>query len=403
MIALINRSPLDVDESLETLRQNIDMLNTLIALKTPLTLADKDKPFASAMNFQVGQWIDIKDSIDQWLEGQIIEIRAGKAFVHYNGWGNRWDEWIDLTSPRIALFRSHTIQMSTNKYTSPTPNIKPDAENFPVQQTNTNEVLGQTSNLLDKLRNMTELYLNLARHEEQLRRITMVEESKRGSMEERRKQQMAAQLAPLMDRLGRLLIDLSPHLYSTAYTEAEQAEERKAERSCKVPPMDNPKDIAIVTNVIDRLLFTEAPRIELHIHASLSQQAMNIQPRNAPQEANRSTRAEATIQTEETKKNDARVGTELKCRDAQMQTEFHEEPFIIPSAVQNSNMQRTTIIKPITNTEKVTTPIIAKQTMKRKIIRNSMNPKRRKTNTLETRVINPIVKQRTTNPTRIPK
>jgi len=366
------------------------MLNTLVNIKTPLTLADKDKPFVtSTMSFQAGQWIDVKDSIDQWLEGQITKVRGERVLVHYNGWGNRWDEWFDMNSPRIALFRTHTIQMVNNRYTCPSPNIKPDADNheIPPSHSNINDVLGQTSSFLEKVRNMTELYLNLSRHEEQLRKLTIGEESKKGSMEERRKQQMAAQIAPLMDRLGRVLIDLSPHLYSSAYTETEQTEERKVDRSFKIPPLDNPKDISIVTSIMDRLLFTETPRIELHIHASLNQQVFNntTHPQNNtsanPREGNN--RSNAIVQTEDTKKKNIGIGTEVKHNEMQVQTEMS-----------------TQIIEEVK--ENVISPVVPKQTIKRTIIRHSMNPKKRKIN--EQRLVNPIQpKHKTMNPTRVRK
>ena len=55
--------------------------------------------------YEIGQWVDVKDTIDQWLEAQIINIQNNQVYVHYNGWGNRWDEWIDFSSPRIAPFK----------------------------------------------------------------------------------------------------------------------------------------------------------------------------------------------------------------------------------------------------------------------------------------------------------
>jgi len=30
-----------------------------------------------------------------------MEMREGKVYVHYNGWGTRWDEWINIDSERI--------------------------------------------------------------------------------------------------------------------------------------------------------------------------------------------------------------------------------------------------------------------------------------------------------------
>eukprot|EP00826_Nyctotherus_ovalis_P053153 TRINITY_DN685_c0_g5_i1.p1 TRINITY_DN685_c0_g5~~TRINITY_DN685_c0_g5_i1.p1 ORF type:complete len:414 (+),score=65.78 TRINITY_DN685_c0_g5_i1:524-1765(+) len=413
MVALINRSALDVDESLETLRQNVDSLNTLINIKTPLAIADKDKPFlTSTMNFQIGQWVDVKDSIDQWLEGQIAKLRGNRAFIHYNGWGNRWDEWIDLTSPRIALFRTHTIQMPTNKYISPSPNIKPDAENHEIvqRQINSTDILGQTSNLLERLRNMAELYLNLSRHEEQLNRIAIGEERKTGAMEEKRKQQLAAQLAPLMDRLGRVLIDLSPHLYATAYTETEQAEERKVDRGCKVPLIDSSRDVSMVTNIMDRLMFAETPRIELHIHASLNQQALNTAENRgnarSGENARESGRSEISTQTEEIKKSDAGVGTEVRRCERQMQTELQVESLPRPSPALPATKTNSHKTNPRTNVEKTISPVIGKQSMKRTIIRSGVNQRNRNANEADPRLINPVArstKHKTVNPPRLRK
>jgi hypothetical protein len=76
-----------------------------------------------------GQWVDVKDTIDKWLEAQVVEISEDKKKVkiHYNHWGNRWDEWLDINSPRIMPFRYHTRQNSLSNYNSPSPNQKPDA------------------------------------------------------------------------------------------------------------------------------------------------------------------------------------------------------------------------------------------------------------------------------------
>ena len=49
-------------------------------------------------------------------------------YIHYNGWANRWDEWIDINSPRIAPFRTHTIQYPSTQMLEPFPNIKETCE-----------------------------------------------------------------------------------------------------------------------------------------------------------------------------------------------------------------------------------------------------------------------------------
>jgi len=95
-----------------------------------------------------GQWVDVKDTINEWLEAQVIDIKDSKAFIHYNGWGSRWDEWIDMDSDRIQLFRTHTQQSTLFNYHSPFPTTKPDASiNLPDNGSDDiNEILKKISN-----------------------------------------------------------------------------------------------------------------------------------------------------------------------------------------------------------------------------------------------------------------
>lgn len=86
----------------------------------------------------VGQWVDVKDTIDQWLEAQVIDVKDNKVYIHYNGWGTRWDEWIEMDSDRIMPFRYYTKQTTFSNYNSPFPNVKPDA-NVNVYNQNVNQ------------------------------------------------------------------------------------------------------------------------------------------------------------------------------------------------------------------------------------------------------------------------
>ena len=75
-----------------------------------------------------GQWVDVKDTVEQWLDAQVIEVSEDNKMVkiHYNHWSTRWDEWIQTNSPRIMPFRYHTRQTTLTNYNSPFPNKKPD-------------------------------------------------------------------------------------------------------------------------------------------------------------------------------------------------------------------------------------------------------------------------------------
>lgn len=78
----------------------------------------------------IGQWVDVRDTVDQWLEAQILAVQDSgdgqTVLVHYNGWPSRWDEWIQTNSPRIQPLRTHTFQALDSDIASPSPVIKPD-------------------------------------------------------------------------------------------------------------------------------------------------------------------------------------------------------------------------------------------------------------------------------------
>ena len=79
--------------------------------------------YASDVQFFVGQWLDVKDTVAQWLEATVMEVdtEQRRLYIHYNGWPVRWDEWIEFDSNRIAPFRSITRHSSQNGFHSPSP------------------------------------------------------------------------------------------------------------------------------------------------------------------------------------------------------------------------------------------------------------------------------------------
>jgi hypothetical protein len=80
----------------------------------------------------------------------VIDIKDNKVFVHYNGWGRRWDEWIDLDSPRIALFRTYTVGSPNQTFMSPTPVNEPDS-NPHSQRLDLNEFIFDVGFLMNKV------------------------------------------------------------------------------------------------------------------------------------------------------------------------------------------------------------------------------------------------------------
>ena len=75
---------------------------------------DEEEKVEWKRKFFVGQWLDVKDTVNQWLEATILRISDTRLYITYNGWPSRWDEWIEHTSDRIAPFRTKTLHASTS-------------------------------------------------------------------------------------------------------------------------------------------------------------------------------------------------------------------------------------------------------------------------------------------------
>lgn len=249
------------------LRQNVDFIESLYKSMEELKPLDCRK-----IELRIGQWVDVRDTIDEWLEAQVTKIREGKVFVHYNGWGNNWDEWIDIGSSRIAPFRTYTLQYASSRYYSPAPNIPVDSEDheIPAQNSPTfSELFDGVSQLVGRLRSL----------------CSRLPKSK--GAEERKA--VAAQLAPLLDRTGRLLCDFAPHLAHLAnpqdYRDEEVAEPltyrtHRPERdySGQLNLVANAGDVSVLTSLLDRVIFSDFPSLEVHVHAFLNSQSFSVQP-----------------------------------------------------------------------------------------------------------------------------
>ena len=54
----------------------------------PPGIVDQNQNQNENRRFHVGQWIDVKDTVSQWLEATIVQVdeEGKRVFVHYNGW-----------------------------------------------------------------------------------------------------------------------------------------------------------------------------------------------------------------------------------------------------------------------------------------------------------------------------
>ncbi|GFH52059.1 hypothetical protein CTEN210_08535 [Chaetoceros tenuissimus] len=184
---------------LEPIRQGMMTLHTMIGSKNRSTSSQEENvqhsPLDLTRKWYKGQWLDVRDTVNQWLEATVVEVlypkdllisnsdkrapitstksripandpaigandHKGKLrlllepsedendrnladlnddeslvglierknnanvqllLIHYNGWPNRWDEWIRSDSERIRPFRTRSRHEPSPNHISPSP------------------------------------------------------------------------------------------------------------------------------------------------------------------------------------------------------------------------------------------------------------------------------------------
>lgn len=74
--------------SLEPIRQGLLSLRTLYnSLQTSETYSP-DHRHLFVSRYYIGQWVDVKDTVQQWLEATVmtVDVVSRRVFIHYNGW-----------------------------------------------------------------------------------------------------------------------------------------------------------------------------------------------------------------------------------------------------------------------------------------------------------------------------
>ncbi|KAL4145505.1 hypothetical protein PRNP1_013174 [Phytophthora ramorum] len=205
--------------------------------------------------FFVGQWLDVKDTVNQWLESTVMAIADGKVLVHYHGWPTRWDEWIDFDSERIAAFRTRTLHTQNAQRMSPVPTTRvPSAPR--VSDNDVRRMVGDVRNLMREMMphidRLAELCEEDLRREERNQRPPSEPEPIHGLFEEfadlsrpitteegeetrgSEVSEVAHMVAPLFDRFGRLLMDSVRYLDPLLRPELRDTSQRQQERRSAV-------------------------------------------------------------------------------------------------------------------------------------------------------------------------
>lgn len=228
--SLTKRSSFNRNELIETMRQNFNNINSIISNTVKFDAPDNSKveelfiinnSKCKQISFKVGQWIDAKDNTNTWLEAQIIAIRDNKAQINYLGWGNVYNEWIDLNSPRLALFRTQTIQSPFSKYISPFPNKKSE-DAIAFKDVHSFDDFGELEELVNFIDNLRNKIMKVVTEKDTLlgkkRRACDKDITKEEILiRERNVLMNIMQMYPLMDRIGRVMVDYSNYFFNYSF------------------------------------------------------------------------------------------------------------------------------------------------------------------------------------------
>ena len=68
-----------------------------------------EKRAMQKLAYQVNDFLDALDTVNKWCVAKIIDIKKNdndiyQYHLHYVGWGDRWNEWLPMDSPRLAPY-----------------------------------------------------------------------------------------------------------------------------------------------------------------------------------------------------------------------------------------------------------------------------------------------------------
>jgi len=66
-------------------------------------------------SFKINNRVDVLDTYNEWREARVVDKNSSQIKVHYKGFTERWDEWINSNSDRIAEIGSKSTAFGVGK------------------------------------------------------------------------------------------------------------------------------------------------------------------------------------------------------------------------------------------------------------------------------------------------
>jgi len=65
--------------------------------------------------FKVGQYVDVRDTANDWLIGKVVQVAGNRVKITYVGWPASWDEWLDKSESRLMELGKYTTAQQRAK------------------------------------------------------------------------------------------------------------------------------------------------------------------------------------------------------------------------------------------------------------------------------------------------
>jgi hypothetical protein len=69
--------------------------------------SDSDVDFSDRV-LKEGDWVDCLDTSHNYLCSRIVRVEGTKVQIHYDSWSDKWDEWLEMSHPRIRTLGTMT-------------------------------------------------------------------------------------------------------------------------------------------------------------------------------------------------------------------------------------------------------------------------------------------------------
>lgn len=69
-------------------------------------------PHRIGINWRAGAKLEAKDFMEKWYPAKVVEVddSDNTVLIHFDGWNQRYDEWLDMDSERIRPMVRHSVR-----------------------------------------------------------------------------------------------------------------------------------------------------------------------------------------------------------------------------------------------------------------------------------------------------